>query len=60
MAASPPLPHPLSQKGDRHSDQREESPAHIRNFTERYKQPNFHAFALKTFADDYPLTIIFS
>ncbi|GAB6010772.1 hypothetical protein [Viscerimonas tarda] len=38
VAASPPLPHPLSQKGDRHSDQREESPAHISNFTERYKQ----------------------
>ncbi|GAB6012561.1 hypothetical protein [Viscerimonas tarda] len=37
-AAKPPLPHPLSQKGDRHFDQREESPAHISNFTERYKQ----------------------
>ncbi|GAB6012683.1 hypothetical protein [Viscerimonas tarda] len=37
-AALPPLPHPLSQKGDRHSDQREESPAHISNFTERHKQ----------------------
>ncbi|GAB6012634.1 hypothetical protein [Viscerimonas tarda] len=37
-AASPPLPHPLSQKGDSHSDQREESPAHISNFTERHKQ----------------------
>ncbi|GAB6012845.1 hypothetical protein [Viscerimonas tarda] len=36
-AAKPPLPHPLSQKGDRHSDQREESPAHISNFTERHK-----------------------
>ncbi|GAB6011120.1 hypothetical protein [Viscerimonas tarda] len=37
-AASPPLPTPLSQKGDSHSDQREESPAHISNFTERHKQ----------------------
>ncbi|GAB6012569.1 hypothetical protein [Viscerimonas tarda] len=37
-AALPPLPHPLSQKGDSHSDQREESPAHISNFTERHKQ----------------------
>ncbi|GAB6011071.1 hypothetical protein [Viscerimonas tarda] len=37
-AASPPLPHLISQKGDRHSDQREESPAHISNFTERHKQ----------------------
>ncbi|GAB6011784.1 hypothetical protein [Viscerimonas tarda] len=37
-AAKPPLPHPLSQKGDGHSDQREESPAHISNFTERHKQ----------------------
>ncbi|GAB6010570.1 hypothetical protein MK137Hg34_000009200 [Viscerimonas tarda] len=26
---------PSPQKGDRHSDQREESPAHISNFTER-------------------------
>ncbi|GAB6012675.1 hypothetical protein [Viscerimonas tarda] len=25
------------QKGDSHSDQREESPAHISNFTERHK-----------------------
>ncbi|GAB6011770.1 hypothetical protein [Viscerimonas tarda] len=33
VAASPPLPHPLSQKGDSHSDQREESPAHISHFT---------------------------
>ncbi|GAB6012419.1 hypothetical protein [Viscerimonas tarda] len=38
VAAKPPLPHPLSQKGDRHSDQREESPAPISNFTERHKQ----------------------
>ncbi|GAB6010754.1 hypothetical protein [Viscerimonas tarda] len=38
VAASPPLPHLLSPKGDRHSDQREESPAHTSNFTERYKQ----------------------
>ncbi|GAB6011252.1 hypothetical protein [Viscerimonas tarda] len=37
VAAKPPLPHPLSQKGDSHSDQREESPAHISNFTERCK-----------------------
>ncbi|GAB6013198.1 hypothetical protein [Viscerimonas tarda] len=36
VAAKPPLPHPLSQKGDRHWYQREESSAHIRNFTERY------------------------
>ncbi|GAB6010708.1 hypothetical protein MK137Hg34_000023200 [Viscerimonas tarda] len=27
-----------SQKGDSHSDQREESPAHVSNFTERHKQ----------------------
>ncbi|GAB6011062.1 hypothetical protein [Viscerimonas tarda] len=38
VAAKPPLPHPLSKKRDSHSDQREESPAHISNFTERYKQ----------------------
>ncbi|GAB6013242.1 hypothetical protein [Viscerimonas tarda] len=38
VAASPPLPHPLSQKGDSHSDQREESPAHISNLIERHKQ----------------------
>ncbi|GAB6012775.1 hypothetical protein [Viscerimonas tarda] len=38
VAASPPPHHPLSQKGDSHSDQREESPAHISNFTERHKQ----------------------
>ncbi|GAB6012032.1 hypothetical protein [Viscerimonas tarda] len=37
-AAKPPLPHPLSKKEDRHSDQREESSAHISNFTERHKQ----------------------
>ncbi|GAB6012416.1 hypothetical protein [Viscerimonas tarda] len=37
-AASPPLPHPLYSKGDSYSDQREESPAHISNFTERHKQ----------------------
>ncbi|GAB6012387.1 hypothetical protein [Viscerimonas tarda] len=36
-AASPPLPHLLSPKGDCHSDQREESPAHISHFTERHK-----------------------
>ncbi|GAB6012614.1 hypothetical protein [Viscerimonas tarda] len=37
-AAKPPLPHLLSPKGNRHSDQREESPAHTSNFTERHKQ----------------------
>ncbi|GAB6012712.1 hypothetical protein [Viscerimonas tarda] len=31
-------PYSLSQKGDSHSDQREESPAHISHFTERHKQ----------------------
>ncbi|GAB6012840.1 hypothetical protein [Viscerimonas tarda] len=40
MAAKPPLPHPLSKKGDRHFERSEKSPAHLSNFTESYKQLN--------------------
>ncbi|GAB6011112.1 hypothetical protein [Viscerimonas tarda] len=47
MAAKPPLPTPLSPKGDRHSDQREESPAHISNFLPKgISSKIVHAFVL--------------
>ncbi|GAB6011407.1 hypothetical protein [Viscerimonas tarda] len=34
-AAKPPLPTPLNHQQASHSDQREESPAHISNFTDK-------------------------
>ncbi|GAB6010580.1 hypothetical protein [Viscerimonas tarda] len=50
VAASPPLPPlSLSPKRNRHSDQREESPAHISNFTEGISSKFFHAFTLQSY-----------